>query len=658
MQPSDLGAYRSVSSVALSPDGATLAYVVTAVDLPANRYRSRIWIAPTDGSEPPRPLTAGDGADGNPTWSPDGRHLAYTAEQTVGDKPQSAIRVMPVHRSGEPVTLTSGTESPGGLRWSPDGRWLAFTRRAPTDDALVTDVRARPPRRITRFMSRLDNEGWTIDRPRHLWVVPVDASLEARDLTPGEFEFDSGDWLPDSSALVCSAAAHETWDLDFQSHLHLVPLHGERRQLTSGNIRTGDASVSPDGRSVAFTGVDDADIDPQNGRLGVLDLASGDRRWLDTGLDRTWSPYPGPGRPRRDGTGHLLAGVEDRGGVHVYRVPVAGGAIERVVGGDRVVGAFDCAAGVLAYTVGTAAEPHEAFVARDGSERRVSDASGSFRAQARPVAPVRLTAGVHEIDTWVFLPEGFDEGAAARYPMLVNIHGGPFTQFGERFFDEAQVQCGAGYVVVLSNPRGGSGRDTAWGRAIAGPKSRILPGTGWGSVDADDIHAVVDTVLLRWPAIDRDRVGVLGGSYGGYLTSWLIGHTDRFAAALSERAVNNLLTLEWTSDIATLFRTELGVSHLDDPEEYLRMSPVRYVRDIDTPVMIMHSEDDLRCPISQAEELFVALRLLGKDVEFVRFPGEGHELTRSGSPRHRVQRFEILLEFFERHLHPARDLPA
>ncbi len=649
MQPSDLGAYRSVTSVALSPDGRTLAYVVGGIDLPANRYRSRIWIAPTDGSEPPRPLTAGDHADGVPTWSPDGRLLAFTSEQP-GEELRVSVRMLAVDRAGEAITLTGDTETAGNLRWSPDGRWLAFVRRAPTADARITDLRARPPRRIGRFYARLDNEGWTIDRPRHLWVVPTDASLAARDLTPGEHEFDGADWLPDSTGLVCAAATHDTWDLDLQSHLHLVPLHGEPRPLTTGAIRVGDPCVSPDGTQVAFTGGEDPDVDPQNGRLGLLDLATGERRWLDTGLDRTWSPYPSPGRPRWADDGHLVAAVEDRGGVHLYLVPVAGGAIEPLVAGSRAVAAFDAAGGVLALAAGTAHEPNEAFVVRAGLERRVSEATASFRAQARPIAPVSLTAGDHEIDVWVFLPEGYDASGTARYPMLVNIHGGPFTQFGHRFFDEAQVQAGAGYVVVLSNPRGGSGRETAWGRAIAGAKSRILPGTGWGSVDADDIHTVVDTVLARYPAIDPARIGVIGGSYGGYLTSWLVGHSDRFAAAVSERSVNNMLTLEWTSDIATAFRTELGVTHLDDPQEYLRMSPISYVRDMNTPVLILHSEDDLRCPISQAEELFVALRLLGKPVEFLRFPGEGHELTRSGSPCHRVQRFEAILEYFGRHL--------
>ncbi len=235
--------------------------------------------------------------------------------------------------------------------------------------------------------------------------------------------------------------------------------------------------------------------------------------------------------------------------------------------------------------------------------------------------------------------------------MLLNVHGGPFTQYGNGYFDEAQVQAAAGYVVVMCNPRGSSGREQSWGQAINGPQHPVAPGAGWGSVDVEDVLAVLDEALRRFPVCDPDRVGMLGGSYGGYMATWLAGHHgDRFRAICSERSVNNLLSEEWTSDIATAFKSELGPSHLDVPEEYLRMSPITYVRDISTPMLILHSEDDLRCPISQAEELFVALRLLGKEVEFVRFPAEGHELTRSGAPLHRVQRAEIILAYFARHL--------
>jgi dipeptidyl aminopeptidase/acylaminoacyl peptidase len=237
---------------------------------------------------------------------------------------------------------------------------------------------------------------------------------------------------------------------------------------------------------------------------------------------------------------------------------------------------------------------------------------------------------------------------------LLNIHGGPFAAYSEAFFDEFQYQAGAGYVVLFSNPRGSDGYGQAWGDAIRGPKCAEAPGTGWGGVDYDDVMAVVDEALRRFDFIDADRLGVIGGSYGGYLTSWIVGHSDRFGAACSERAVNNQLTMVSTSDIGYAFQAGyVGASVVDEPDEFLRMSPISYVRDVHTPLLILHSDGDLRCPVEQAEQLFVALRTLGREVEFVRFPGEGHEMSRSGAPKHRVERGEILLEFFDRHLKPS-----
>jgi dipeptidyl aminopeptidase/acylaminoacyl peptidase len=231
--------------------------------------------------------------------------------------------------------------------------------------------------------------------------------------------------------------------------------------------------------------------------------------------------------------------------------------------------------------------------------------------------------------------------------VLLNVHGGPFTQYGERLFDEAQMQAAAGFVVVMCNPRGSSGRTEAWGQTINGPQHPVAPGTGWGTVDADDVMAVLGATLKRYRFCDPKRVGMLGGSYGGYMATWLATTTgNTFKGICSERAVNNMLTEEWTSDIASFFRTEMGPTHVDDPSEYVRMSPVHQVRDITVPMLLIHSEQDLRCPISQAEELWVAMKLLGKDVTFYRFPGETHELTRSGSPVHRVQRAALLLDWF------------
>jgi dipeptidyl aminopeptidase/acylaminoacyl peptidase len=219
-----------------------------------------------------------------------------------------------------------------------------------------------------------------------------------------------------------------------------------------------------------------------------------------------------------------------------------------------------------------------------------------------------------------------------------------------KFFDEFQIQAGAGFGVVYCNPRGSSGYSEAWARAIRWPEAPTDPGSGWGGVDYADVMACAEEAARLFPWVDAERLGVLGGSYGGYMTSWIVGHSGRFKAACSERACNNLLSLDQTSDIASVFRTYIGRSHLEAPEAYLGHSPISFVQEMSTPLLILHSEQDLRCPIGQAEELFVALRLLGRHPVMVRFPGESHELSRSGSPKHRTMRADLILEWFRAHL--------
>ena len=235
---------------------------------------------------------------------------------------------------------------------------------------------------------------------------------------------------------------------------------------------------------------------------------------------------------------------------------------------------------------------------------------------------------------------GFEPGGI--YPTLVNVHGGPFSQYGWTFLDEFQVEAGAGFAVIYCNPRGSSGREDAFARAILGAP---------GEPDSADILATVDAAVARYPFIDPTRLGLIGGSYGGYLTSWIVGHDQRFAAACSERALNNRYSKEGTSDIWSGF-TYLRKRQWEDPDLYRRYSPISYVQNIQTPVLILHSEEDYRCPIEQGEQLFVALKQLRREVLFVRFPGENHDLSRNGKPSHRVQRFEHILAWFQRHLQP------
>ncbi len=635
----------------VSPDGSTVAFVVGRIDMARNKTLSQVWLAAADGSTAPRAVTGGD-HDSTPAWSPDGRSLAFVSKRGAKDN-ETTLHVLPVGSPGETRTLATMSDGVGEVCWSPDGKWIAFTSRTRHERYDAEDESWQAPRKIERFFSKLDNEGWTVDRPRHVYVVAADGTRAPRNLTPGDFQHDSISWKPDSSGLVVSARRHDTWDLDLAVALYSLSLDGEVEAITGLSGIYSTPSVSPDGSLVAFLGYDDTQTYPQNVHVGVVDITGGEHRWVSRQLDRTFETTAGGTRVRWVDATTLLSAAEDRGHTHLYRVDVDSTAPIAVTSGPITVNSFDFAGGTTAFAASSVDAVSDIFVAVDGATRRLTSFADTYRAAAKPNTwerfAVPCTDGSGEIDAWIMRPADFDPSSI--YPVLLNVHGGPHGQYGESFFDEAQVQAAAGFVVIMSNPRGGSGRDQSWGQSILGPRHHAAPGSGWGSVDVDDVLAVLDAALLRYPFCDADRVGMIGGSYGGFMATWLAGcHGDRFKALCSERAVNNMVTEEFTSDIATMFRVEVGPNPIEAPEEYSRISPIRFVRDITAPMLIIHSEDDLRCPISQAEELFVAMRLLGKDVTFYRFPGEGHELSRSGSPVHRRQRAEIVLDFFSTHL--------
>ena len=668
MQPADIGRLITVADPKVSPDGRRIAFVVTRVDLEANRYSSTVWLAAADGSSPPYPLTSGEHGDGQPAWSPDGRRLAFTRQREDGE---SSLHVLPIDGPGETVTICVRPEAIGQPAWSPDGTRLAFASRERTSRyAEGDDDRARPPRRIDRLFSRLDDVGWIIDRPRSVFVVPADGSGTARLVAGGPYEHGDPAWSPDGRTLAVTAARSKDWDLELIDDVHLVDVDevdGAPRPLTARGLSHSLPAFGPDGSLIATLAQDNRVIH-SHAQVVVLDAGTGEERVLTTALDRQCAPHPGARAPLWHGE-HLLFSLEDRGDVQVWRVPSDGSvAPEPLLAGTRVVTGFDAAGDTLAFVASTPTELPELYVRDpDGAERRLTSLGAAFHSAVPAVRPEHFTvpspAGDGDMDAWLVRPADVPDGELL--PVLLSIHGGPMTQYGNSWFDEFQLWTGAGYAVVYCNPHGSTGDTEAWARAIRPPEAAEVPGTGWGGIDAEDVLAVLDAALARDPALDAERVGVLGGSYGGYLTSWLIGHTDRFAAACSERACNNLESEEWSSDSAGYFRYEFGVTHLDAPEAYRRMSPMSHVRDIDTPLLIMHSEDDLRCHVEQADQLFVALRMLGKPVEYWRFPAESHELSRSGSPRHRVQRAEIILDWFGRHLggrrptiawdHPSRD---
>ncbi|HEY3022670.1 MAG TPA: S9 family peptidase [Actinomycetota bacterium] len=642
MLPADVYELTGVADPRLSPDGSAVAFVVWSVDREANRYRGAIWLVPVDGSSPPRQVTAGEKRDADPRWSPDGRSLAFTSDRD-GEKKQ--LYVLPTAGPGEARRLTDLDEDAEHPAWSPDGSTIAFCARVPDPAQREPDERKRPPRRIKRLQSKLDDEGWTLERPHHLFVVLTDGSQPPRQLTSGDHEDTHPTWSPDGTRIAFTSARHQDWDLTLITDIYVVDASGGDPSCVTGT--DGDCawpSWSPDGSRIAYLFTPGVFDEPHHGQVALVEQSTGQREILTASLDRNCKPYPELREPIWDGDA-LVFSIEDHGTVPLHRVRADGTAApEPVIAGEFCVTGYDAVGGRIVHSLTTPASLSELYV----WERKITDVGSAFAQAHELAAPERFAAassdGV-EVEAWMVRPLGLEEGRT--YPVLLNVHGGPFTQYASRFFDEFQVYAGAGYGVLYANPRGSSGYGEEWGRAIRGP---VAGGPGWGSVDYEDLMAVVDEAVKRFDFVDPDRLGVMGGSYGGYMTSWIVGHTDRFGCAVSERAANNLASLDASSDFAALFKGYFGASFWEAPEEYRRVSPVTYAKDITTPLLIIHSENDLRCPVGQAEELFVVLRSLKREVELVRFPAESHELTRSGSPAHRVKRFEIILEWLDRHL--------
>ena len=635
MRPSDLYELRWADDPRLSPDGRTAAFVVWSTDRETNDYTASIWLVAVDGAAQPRRLTRGKKQDVAPRWSPDGSRLAFASNR---DSKAKQLYVLPVE-GGEPLQLTELSEDVTEVVWSPDGTRIVFSARVRDSAYEEEDERKRRPRRFERLQYKLDDEGWIGDRRRHLFVVPADGSAPPVQLTDGDFEDAAPSWSPDGRRIAFASARQEHWDTEVERDIFVVDAEGgEPERLTGGDSCYEAPAWSPDGSAIACRWAPGGFDYPRHGQIAVLDASTGERRVLTESLDRNCAPYPEIREPVWDSDSILFV-LEESGYNALYRVGADGAGEPEAVLGEVWVTAFDCVVGQIAHAATTPTSLPEIYT----GEGRLTDVSSAVEA-SEPERFTAVSADGSEVEAWIIRPLGFEEG---RYPLLLNVHGGPFAQYGNRFLDEFQVQAGAGYAVLYSNPRGSSGYSEEWGRAIRGP---IEGGEGWGSRDYEDVMAVLDEALERFDFIDPERLGVLGGSYGGFMTSWIVSHTDRFQAACSERSVNNFVLEGGSGDIGWAFKGIVGEYWFEAPDAYLQISPSKYAANITTPLLILHSEDDLRCPLGHAEDLFAILRVLKRDVELVIFPAESHNLSRTGSPAHREMRFEAILDWFERTL--------
>jgi dipeptidyl aminopeptidase/acylaminoacyl peptidase len=635
MNPADLALLRSPSDPALTPDGAVAAVAVTRLDLDADAYRSAIWVVPTDGSAAPRRLTEGP-QDTRPRFSPDGRWLAFLrAEDEDGLKPgQPQLHVMPVDGS-EPRQLCAHPLGVSAITWSPDSTRIAYCARVPEPGRYDPEGPAakEPPRRITTFQYRLDGVGYTIDRRSHIFVVDLEG--EPVQVTNGDYEHLEPAWHPDGQRLVFNAARHDGWDEDLCTDVFVVDAAGgEPERLTNTRWPVTDPAFSPDGGTLVFASQADPDPLGRPARLFAMPASGGEPRQLTDPEHHDVRSFQVGWAPLLVDDESVTTISQSRGAVHLVRCRLDGAEPEVLIGGDRWVSGYDVAGGTVAAVVADGTSAGELIVVRKESERVLSTFGADLAEAADLRPPVELTSTADDgypVHGWVVKPQG-----PGPHPVLLSIHGGPYTQYGHVLLDEAQVYAGAGYAVVLGNPRGSSGYGEAHGRALVGR---------FGDRDCADLLALLDAALTD-PELDSARVGVMGGSYGGLMTTWLAAHHgERFTAAISERSLNAPDSFLGTSDIGWHF-----VDHYfgTDPTRVAAQSPLAHADGIDIPMLVIHAEEDWRCPLEQAQRLYVALKRRGVPTELLVFPGEGHELSRSGLPSHRVARFDAILEWWAR----------
>ncbi len=655
--PEDLAKIRIVGEPAMSPDGRHVAVSVTSADLGDDGYIAAIWLVPTDADAgEPRQLTAGSKRDTVPVWSPDGSRLLFVSNR---DTEAGNLWVIPA-TAGEARRVTELENGAGSAVWAPDGRRVVFVSSVtPEDNNPESDAKL-----IRDVRYKFDGKGFLGGKHDHLFVVDVDGDKLPEQVTDGPYDHHSPVWSPAGREIAFAANRNPNWELERTSDIWTIVPGAAPKRITEGAGQYGRPSFSPDGRWIAFTGTDDMVLEAPDDDLWVVPAGGGQPRVLTAGYDRSiangaigdTAAFAGHAPAwAADGRSILIIVGRD-GEAHVQRVTVpetGPGVVSPVTGGHRQVGAFALDPAVadgsrLAIAVHDPVTPSEIHLVDAGKDEvvltRFNEALLRELALSLPEELAVEHAGVR-IQSWVMRPGGAAGAAVGvKIPAVLEIHGGPHAMYGWGYFHEFQVLVSRGYAVIFANPQGSTGYGQTHTEALRG---------AWGEVDHPQQMAVVDAAIA-YANLDPRRLGVAGGSYGGFMTNWVIGHTDRFRAAVTQRTISNMYSMYGTDDIAVISMFhEIGGAPWDSPEmtrRYMELSPITYVRDITTPLLILHAEEDYRCPMEQAEQLYLALKQLGREVEFVRFPDESHGLTRGGKPKHRIEHMTRLVGWFDAHL--------
>ena len=674
LTPEDVYAITLADDPRIAPDGSRVAFVKAEIDRESYEYRRSIWITPAEGGEARR-FTAGPN-DSDPRWSPDGKALAFVRAPAGEVKPESEeerdrgkgrpqIWTLPAD-GGEARQLTFRRHGASNPIWSPDGAAILFTAATGTPDdeesvdAALHGKRIPRVRSIERMWYRTDGRGFNYDLRTHLFTIPA-AGGEPEQLTDGDWDDGQPAWSPDGTRIVFVSdrtderwrwTAGQVWIKDLAS--------GEATRITDEDLGAGSPTWSPDGAWLAFLGAPRRDsgghtdlyVTPVNPEEGPARLLTQD--FVPTAAatcidDQRAGHGPLPLAWSADGRDiYFLASM--RGTVHVYAAQPEGELLpRRVTDGDLHIYDFslDEARRTLALAISDAVTPGDVYTApvsgnSEGELRRLTNLNEKLLAEVELATPEEFTYRATdgwELQGWILRPTRAP--ASENVPAVLEIHGGPAAMYGYSFFMEFQLLAARGYAVVYVNPRGSTGYGRVFSSAVA---------EDWGGKDYSDVMAGLEAALAKG-GIDADRLGVAGGSYGGYMTNWVVGHTDRFKAAVTMRSLANWASFFGISDIGPRFTVDqVGATPWENLGLLMEHSPITYAANIHTPLLILHSDNDLRCPIGEGEQMYAALKYLDRTVKLMRFEGQSHDLSRNGHPRSRVLRLRAIADWFDHYI--------
>ncbi|HKP88028.1 MAG TPA: S9 family peptidase [Blastocatellia bacterium] len=635
--PDDLFAIKDVGEARLSPDGATVVYAMSSIDREKNRSVSNLWLVPAGGGQPAR-LTTGEASDSTPRWSPDGKKIVFASDRDgksalwiVDVSTRELRRLTPWERSN--FFLSKAADM---FCWSPDGKQVAFVAAEKPKQAESTDPRVISSIQYKTRTSFSDN------LRSHIFIVSIEDG-KVRQLTRGRADEHSINWSPKGDEIVFLSNREQDPDMHLNYDIFAVEVAtGAERRLTQTAGCEFAPLWSPDGEFIAYTAtrrnMTTIDSIAEDTHVWVIDQKGTEAKEVSAALDRRASSQQWSADGQKV---YFLAG--DHGKTLIYSAGREGGAVTPIFDGQYQIGSLTTAAGNFAFTRTDETAPAELYGAKatGGEMRRLTSVNAETVAEWNLVKPENVqfkSFDGADIEGWLIRPAQLQPGK--KCPLILTIHGGPHGMYGYGFNLTNQIYAARGYAVLYINPRGSTGYGQKFSDGCVNE---------WGGGDYQDLMKGVDYALAKYDWLDQHRLGVTGGSYGGFMTNWIITQTPRFKAAVAAASLSNLISFYATSLYQDLIHVEFKGFPWDNYDLLWKYSPIRYVKDVTTPTMFIHGEQDNDVHITQAEEMYMALRRRGIQTEMVRYPREGHGLR---EPAHRLDQMNRMLAWFDRLIKP------